>query len=1089
MEPELRDLLRSVANEPIGDSHTHVSLYGPHARWMVRPETQSVFWTGYCDLVDRKTNGRDGLPAEPFADLCLAERPSEVMPQIAKLTFRFDVDMTTETDDWEPYDDEFLQLLCHTYQTVLSDYFRITAENQIELLVVVMESVTHWFEEDRENNQRFMLMEVRLQFPYGRIDAGMQARLVRPRVIQLLRNNNVMAKMQRQPIGDWEQIISANVTNEPVIMYGSTEVQGRPKLELTHIWSHISREMIDEGIQPDEIDLEDAFEPLNHSHVQQQAVSPDLFRSVEEGGQPLEYWLPMFLSLGYWPTVLLPKENVNDNGRFTNHLRMMNTQQGPTRVFGVGNRQHEEIDESEMELAERMIPLINAQRFLRESFWIDIGKALYVADEGGENGLRSWIHHTERALAGITKIPDFMQTADVLAKLGDVPTGGRAFGSLTETCRGLYYTFGNSSITVKTLAWYAREDSPERYANWHRDWCMSSMEQALSGSHTDVAIALHRVYWLDFVYCPIGKGKWFQFKNHRWVEVHQGIELRKAISRDFMKRFEHCRMVLSRQIHDSNDEAFKGNGEITMKKITDLIRKLKTVAFKSSIMTEASEHFVNDRFVSLLDTNPELTGVINGVLEVVGHHINFRRAKPEDYVSMCTNTIYHENYTWQHPLVKKCMTWFNQVFAIDRSLLHHFLKFAASCLKGRNSDKIFPIFTGEGDNSKSMIVKLFEATFSSYCIKFDISNVTGRNANAAGATPQLARAKATRVAFMDEPEDDVPMNKGIIKKWVGGDSFFARFLHDNGGDTAVTFKLVLTCNKVPIIPNADRAIKNRTRLFPFMSTWLKEGYPEDEMEQLRQRKFKMNPFFERDIPVMAPAFLWIMAQYYPYYSTEGLQDPAIVTETTEAYWRDNDVYAQFAADTIQEVYTESGDRDAGARVTLSEVYAEFKTWFKDAFPSTKPPERAIVKSELSARWGRMHGNAWHGIRIITLDGPTDMTAALGGKKATAETAKPTIIAEAAQITKPSPQTVEMVVKQPVTAPPLGPGLADLMKPLSPKVMPQIVDNIRPSPTLKQRMPEIIMNEAPFKMGDLPTIPPLQTPTQQMLGLPPGTVAI
>ena len=1096
MEPELRDLLRTVATDAVGDSHTHVTLYGPHARWTIRPHTQTAFWTNYCDLVNRKSNGREGVPPEPLSNMCLAERPQEVMPQIAKLTFRFHTD-AHDDDNWEPYDDEFLQHLCNTYQTVLSEYFRVTTQTQMELVVAVLESATHWYEEDRGDGQRFMVMEVRLQFPYGRIDAGMQNRLVRPRVIQLLRNNNVMAKMQRQPIGDWEQIISSNIVNEPVILYGSTEVQGRPKLELTHIWPHITRDMLDSGLQPEEIALEDSFIPQNHIHVQQQAVNPAIFEGVHD----LQYWMPMFLSLGYWPTVLLPKEEVNDGGRFTTQLRIMNTQPEQQRVFGVGNRGREEIDESDMELAERMIPMINSQRFLREAFWLDIGKALYIADEGGENGLRSWTHHTERALVGITNVPDYMKAADTLA----------------DTCRNLYYTFANSAITVRTLAWYAREDSPERYANWHRDWCMSSMEQALSGYHTDVAIALHRVYWLDFVYCPVGKGKWFQFKNHRWFEANQGIDLRKAISRDFMKRFEAARMILSRQIHDSTDEAFKGNGEITMKKITTLIGKLKTVSFKSSIMTESSEHFKDDYFVNLLDSNPELTGVTNGILEVSNHHVLFRAAKPEDYISMCTNIPYHQNFSWQNPLVQECMKWFGQVFT-DRSLLHHFLKFASSCLKGRNSDKIFPIFTGEGDNSKSMIVKLFEATFSSYCIKFDISNVTGRNSNASGPTPQLARAKATRIAFMDEPEDDVPMHKGIIKKWVGGDSFFARLLQDNGGDVQVFFKLILTCNKVPIIPNADKAIKNRVRLFPHLSTWV-DNPPEDEAEQYRQRRFRKNPFFERRIPILAPAFLWIMAQYYPHYSTEGLTDPAIVTETTEAYWRDNDVYAQFAADTIQEVYSDAGDRDAGARVTLSEIYSEFKVWFRDAFPGTKPPERSIVRTELSSRWGRMHGNAWHGIRIMTNDGPADMSAALGGRgrgetgraAPNAPAAKPTIIAPTANITPPT--KVELVTAQQQFAKPPGKPPSPQLVVMQPNnqiktgvidttkvglILTKAVSPLRNQTPQKNLLANLNRPLTPTHPGTamIPVVdtkpvphPVALTPAQRILGVPPGAIAI
>ena len=1045
MDPELRDLLRTTATDCVGDSHTHVSLYGQHARWTIRPHNLTNFWTGYCDLVDRKTNGRDGVPPDPSALLCLAERPQEVMPTIARLLFRFQTD-PNDNQNWEPYDDEFLQALCSTYQTVLAEYFRITTDTQLELAVAVLESTTHWYEE-KEEGQRFMNMEVRLQFPYARIDAGMQNRIVRPRVIQLLRNNNIMSKMQRQPIGDWEQIISSAITDAPVLMYGSSDEPGRPKLTLTHIWGPITSEMIESGIQPGDIDLCDAFVPINHSHVNQRAVDAAIFDSQPD----LKYWIPMFLSLGYWPSVLMPREEVNDGGRFTTQLRMMNTQNEQQRIFGTGGRPREEVHESDSELCERMLPMIDQKRFFREAFWIDIGRALYMSNEAGENGLRSWIRHTERALVGVTEIPEYMRTAETLA----------------DTCGNLYKTFANSSITVRTLAWYAREDSRERYSNWHRDWCMSSMERALSCLHTDVSEALHRVYWLDFAYCPIGKGKWFQFKNHRWFEAHQGIALRKAISSDFMRRFEKARAVLTQHITSSNDDSFKANAEISVKKITSLIAKLKTVGFKNSVMMAVCEEFSDEKFMSLLDSNSDLTGVTNGVLEVLGNHVLFRSAKPEDYVSMCTNVPFSQDYTWKNPLVQECMKWLGQVFG-DRPLLHHFLKFAASCLKGRNSDKIFPIFTGEGDNSKSMIVKLFEATFSSYCIKFDMANVTGRNSNASGATPQLARAKSTRIAFMDEPADDVPMNKEVIKRWVGGDSFFSRFLHDNGSDVQVTFKLVLTCNKVPVIPNADKAIKNRTRLFPFLATWVDDA-PEDEAEQYRLRRFKRNQFFERRIPILAPAFLWIMSQYYPHYATEGLTDPSIVTETTETYWRENDIYAQFAADSIQEVYNDKGERDAAARATLSEIYSEFKLWFRDAFPGTKVPERSVVRSELSSRWGRLHGNAWHGIRVVTENGPTDITTALGGNKnllarPAAAPERPNIIAPTAKVA-PKP-AAEPRVSPPVVAKPPSPMRLVVTKPPTPPIAP------RPDMTIKPVLPA-----APL------------TPTQRAFGIPNGSIAI
>lgn len=68
------------------------------------------------------------------------------------------------------------------------------------------------------------MMWLRIQFPYSRVDTGLQNRLIRPRVIQLLRSNNVAERMQTRLIGDWEQIISSSVINEPIVMFGNSEL-------------------------------------------------------------------------------------------------------------------------------------------------------------------------------------------------------------------------------------------------------------------------------------------------------------------------------------------------------------------------------------------------------------------------------------------------------------------------------------------------------------------------------------------------------------------------------------------------------------------------------------------------------------------------------------------------------------------------------------------------------------------------------------------------------------------------------------------------------------------------------------------------
>jgi P4 family phage/plasmid primase-like protien len=319
---------------------------------------------------------------------------------------------------------------------------------------------------------------------------------------------------------------------------------------------------------------------------------------------------------------------------------------------------------------------------------------------------------------------------------------------------------------------------------------------------------------------------------------------------------------------------------------------------------------------------------------------------------MNTKVEYDDTLTWESPSVVACMAWMAQVFP-DPDLKLHFLKFAASCIKGRNSDKVFPIFTGEGNNSKSMIVKLFTQTFGEYAIKFDMANVTGRNNNAGNASPHLARAKSVRIGFMDEAADDVPMHKETIKRVVGGDSFYTRKLHDNGGDIEVFFKLILSCNKVPIIPKADTAIKNRVKIFPFLGTWTADASKWNE-----PNTYEMKENFEDDIPGMVPAFKWILVQHFPIYSIQKLKDPKIVTEYTENYWKDNDVYAQFAADCV--ITT----NDKNAKVPFAEMYSKFRVWWKDSFDGVKVPEKPLIKRDLQARWGHLVGKYFLGISLV-----------------------------------------------------------------------------------------------------------------------------
>jgi phage/plasmid-associated DNA primase len=910
MDAELINLLqntKTVDNQSqtsfLGRSqhnYTHVSYWGPHQRWNIKSGKMAIFWEKYCELVFQKPKG----------GYSLAEKPAETMPLMVEGTLKFQID--DQPVIHEAYATDFILAVIACYQQAIEDVL-ILSDNCGEMICCAVESDLMWEE------QGHMLHKFRLQFPYCKTDVNIQNKLIRPRAIQLLRSNNVVSRLPQQPVNDWDNILDSNFVLEPIVLYGSTTNANHPKMSLTYIVGLVTDDHVNTATPP-ELELSQIFHVNNHSHILQNIVDP-LNLSQDK---PLEFWIPMLLSIHYWMAITLPKDQAPTIKSLSSPLVLT------TRTTRTTTSREEE---SELELAERFIQMLSRERLEDYGSWLDVGRALYSISKGNDEGLNIWIRWTEQS-----------DTRNY------------------EDCSDLYPTFRDTPITIKTLGWFARKDSPDQYLAWHKSWCQPVMEKAVSCLHTDVARALYRVYWLEFACSSVTKSTWYFFNDHRWSLLDNGIVLRKAISHDFLNRFECIQSDIAAQLQQVDDDGIKDSGNNLIKKICTLSSKLRNVTFKNMLMREAMEFFNNGRFDSVLDSNQYLLGLTNGVIEICGNKAVFREGKPEDFISKCTGVPYREDLSWDNRNVKALMAWLRKVFP-DPDLERHFYKLAASGLQGRNSHKLFPIWTGDGDNSKSMVVKLFEATYGSYCIKFPTALLTGKRTQSSAPMPEVARSKATRWAFLQEPDDEEEIKGGLLKELTGGDSFFARMLHDNGGEVQSFFKLVLMCNKPPSVPSGGKAVKNRLRIIPFLSKWI-DNPPQDEEEQVRQRLFKKDPQFEDSIPRFAPAFLWLMVQYFPILKEEGLEDPPIVNEATKEYWEQTDMYTQFTNECIQQALKPDGTRDPSAKMTLSEVYDEFKHWFRSSYPGDKVPQRTLVRGELEQRWGKLTRSSWYGIRTL-----------------------------------------------------------------------------------------------------------------------------
>lgn len=906
MDVALHDILRKCSNEE-SKEFTHVTTFGPAAKWCINDADYGNFWEKYCEIAECPENNKKKL--------CLSEVQRKHMPVIANLTLKFHPIEGETNDIIEPYEQDFILAIVYCYQQIIKETLKISA-SAIELICCVLKS-----ENIMEDN--LVVCKIRLQFPYCKTVCQIQNRLIRPLVLEMIRKTNVVSRLCSQPVNDWEDIIDPLSVEKPVIMYGSAPTPNAPKLVLEHIIHQISEEEIDNQMRV--MELEETFFPQNHEHAANGIISLEMFED-EDGCVNRDFWLPYFLSIYYVKEITLPKGGEVKTG--IEKLKISN------------NNSFEEDYDSPEYLSTVFLGMLSKKRADEEHFWIDVGKVLYNAFSGSERGLEKWMEFTE--------ISDKRDP---------------------EECKKLYYNFININLTIKTLAYYAKEDSLNEYIKWHKRWYVPSLELATSCSHSDVAEAIYRVYWLDFVCSNLSKNTMYHFKNHIWKRLDSGHTLKTSISGDFILIVERFRTDIAMQIQDSNDKNFKDSAEITIQKICKLIVKLKNRTFKNSIFSECAEKFYVEKFEEILDSDADLMGLVNGVVQTLDKKAVVRDGKPEDYVSKSTGLMFRHDINENHYLYKKLISYLMKVFP-DKALLNHFGKMMGATLKGKNLDKIFPIHSGKGNNSKSMIKKLMELTYGDYCITFPTSIFTSSKSNGS-AEPAVARSKFAHIAFVQEPDADVPLKSGIIKEMTGGDRFFARFLHDNGGEIAPMFTLILMCNTIPIIPQCDQAIKNRVKCIPYLSEWTKNP-PKNIDDQYRERKFLLDPFFEQQLQELAAPMMYYLIKMYGVYRREGVPDPEIVLKTTASYWEDNDVYGQFVKENLERAFKEApGCKDVKVAddmsiLSLADLYKRFKDWFKDNHSDLKLPNRSILKGEMESRVGKCLNRNFYGIKFKPL---------------------------------------------------------------------------------------------------------------------------
>lgn len=530
-----------------------------------------------------------------------------------------------------------------------------------------------------------------------------------------------------------------------------------------------------------------------------------------------------------------------------------------------------------------------------------------------------------------------------------------------NTWNSISYRNDGDRLSEKSLRYWSRIDNREGYDEIEANNVDRLVLAACSGTEHDMACVIHAKFRDLYSCCDFGKNIWFRWAGHVWRETDKGVDLQlklsKQIARVFFDKMTNLQVemkdrgLLECSSEGKTDCGFceycqveKQRGGLNM-----MYMKLKTTKFKDNVMRECRELFFDEEFTKKLDSNKDLIAFNNGVLDLT--NFEFRDGKPEDYLSFSTGIDYDpsRNYydydTW--PAVD---TFMKQVLP-DRVVREYFLKHLATNLVGGNTAQKFHILTGSGSNGKSMIMNLTSTALGDYACTVPISLFTQKRKGSGNAAPEVIRLKGRRFVTMQEPDESIALNTGLMKEITSGEKMYARDLFKSGTEFEVQAKFHLACNDKPKINTTDGGTWRRLVVINFLSKFVpnptaNNEFPMDESIQFAvQSKEWATPFLNY--------LVWILKDGK---GLRKLPAPQAVMQYTSEYRDENDGISRFMNEKLMPI--QEGDQVQPIdRTTLKRV---FKQWLVDNDLKLSPSE---MEKRVEVTYGKYMRGGWTSFKV------------------------------------------------------------------------------------------------------------------------------
>lgn len=307
--------------------------------------------------------------------------------------------------------------------------------------------------------------------------------------------------------------------------------------------------------------------------------------------------------------------------------------------------------------------------------------------------------------------------------------------------------------------------------------------------------------------------------------------------------------------------------------------------YRSELIKDVCHHLYNKFFIANLGEYKAINLCGTSFDFVSGE---YRHGIPSDYTSISTGYPVQDDYKNE---VEKMI---RDIFP-DDDVYRYFMRFCGSLLIPGNRDKLFMVWSGTGDNGKSVLARLIELALGEYSVKLPTSLVTGKRGGSSSATPEMMIVEKKLIAFLQEPGYNERLNIGIVKELTGNDSIFVRGLYESPRSISIKAKVVYIVNSTDNLAVMENAAWNRIAILPFMTHFTDNPRAYNE----RKKDLYLNDKLRR----YAGSFLSLMIDHAREYIKYGLMECETITKITKQVKTDNDPIGIYLESDMDKSYT------------------------------------------------------------------------------------------------------------------------------------------------------------------------------------------